>query len=389
LWRGPETLNLSAERSLSAERIVPGDTVVIQLKVTNHGEALEQIMMTDRLPPFLEVIEGSVSRLVDLPARASLTWTYIVRGKRGSHYFSELQILAEDQLGLVRQTAILPTRGQLLVLPPAARVRHIAIRPRETRVYSGVIPAHQGGVGIEFFGLREYQVGDSPHHINWRVSARQDEAIYSNEYEQEQVADVGILLDGRSKVNEFGGGRSIFEDSVLAAVAVSSALLSEGNRVGIFVYGKRLKWTAPGYGKRQRERIMQDLALAEIGETENFDSLMIPRRLFPPKSQLILISPLSIEDLSVLAQIRVSGYQLMVISPDPVSFEARGLGARPAVKLAARIARLEREMLLRHLRRAGIQVINWDVALPFEQEARVALSRPPAFMRAIQRGARR
>jgi uncharacterized protein (DUF58 family) len=277
----------------------------------------------------------------------------------------------------------------LLVLPTVARVRRIAIRPRETRVYSGVIPAHQGGTGIEFFGLREYQMGDSPHHINWRVSARQGEALYSNEYEQERVADVGVVLDGRRRVNDFGRGRSIFEDSVIAAVAVSSALLSDGNRVGVFIYGRRLKWTSPGYGKHQRERIMQDLALAEIGETENFNSLIIPRRLFPPKSQLILISPLSTDDLPVLAQLRVKGYQLMVISPDPVSFEARGLADHPSVRLAARIARLEREVLLRSLRRAGIQVVNWDVALPFDQEARAALSRPSTFLRAIQRGGRR
>jgi uncharacterized protein (DUF58 family) len=386
LWRGPEALDLTAERTLSAERIAPGQTIDIHLKVTNRGESLEQILLFDPLPPFLQVIEGSARRLVSLSVNESISWTYTVRGRRGSHSFGELKVLAEDRLGLMARLETLPTRGQLLVLPSVARIRRIAIRPRETRVYSGVIPAHQGGTGIEFFGLREYQVGDPPHHINWRVSARQSEALYSNEYEQERVADVGIVLDGRRRVNEFGRGRSIFEDSVVAAVAVSSALLSEGNRVGVFIYGKRLKWTSPGYGKHQRERIMQDLALAEIGETENFNSLIIPRRLFPARSQLILISPLSRDDLPVLAQLRVLGYQLMVISPDPVSFEARGLVDRSSVRLATRIARLEREILLRSLRRAGIQVVNWDVALPFDQEARAALSRPPAFLRAIQRG---
>jgi uncharacterized protein (DUF58 family) len=199
---------------------------------------------------------------------------------------------------------------------------------------------------------------------------------------------VGIVLDGRKRVNEFGQGRSIFEDSVRAAVAVSSSLLAEGNRVGLFVHGKRNKWTSPGYGKYQRERIMQALALAETGDNQSFKSLAIPRRLFPPNSLIILISPLVSEDVSLLGKMRASGFQLMVISPDPISFEARGLDSRPAVELSMRILRLQREAMIRELRHMAVQVVNWNVAHPFEQVAQAALSRPAAWMHAIQRGVR-
>jgi uncharacterized protein (DUF58 family) len=389
LWRGPESLDLVAERTVSTERISPGGTVRVEVTVTNRGEALEQILLRDPLPPFLEVIEGASSRLVRLPARGTISWSYTVRGRRGSHTFEHLEAVAEDRFGLLTKRALLPTTGSLLVLPGIARARHIAIRPRQTRVYSGVIPARQGGAGIEFFGVREFQPGDSPRRINWRVSARHDSLLYASEYEQERAADVGIILDGRRSVNEFGGGRTIFEASVTAAVAVSSALLMEGNRVGLYISGKRTKWTSPGYGKYQRERIMQDLAHAETGESHDFRTLIIPRRLFPPTSQIILISPLGADDISVLAGMRARGYPLMVISPDPVSFEARGLPHTKSLQLAVRIARLQREMLLREVRRIGVQAVNWDTAVPFEQVARSALSRPPAFLHAIQRGGAR
>ena len=386
LWRAPEELKLTAERTLSIERTVPGETITINLKVTNQGERLDQVLLYDQLPKFLEVIEGSASRFVNLPAGASVEWSYTMRGRRGFHAFSEVNVLAEDKLGLIQKRAALPTRGQLLILPSIASVKRIVIRPRQTRVYSGVIPANEGGAGIEFFGLREYQMGDSPQRINWNASARHQGTIFTNEFQQERVADVGIILDGRRKVNEFGGERSIFEHSVLASVAVSSALLAEGNHVGLLVYGRRIKWTTPGYGKRQRERIMQDLALAETGAIQNFDSLIIPRRILPANSQIILISPLLASDIPLLVGLRLSGYQVMVISPDPVSFEARGLGDRDSVKLAARIARIEREIVLRRLRHASIQVINWNTALPFEQAARATMSRPSTFLRAIQQG---
>lgn len=387
LWRAPEGLNLSARRSISDERITPGGTITIRLTVRNHGGYVEQVHLADPLPKFLEVIEGAPDRLVSIPAGGETSWSYTVRGRRGSHTFDGIHATAEDRLGLLQQRALLSAPGQVLVLPGLTRIRHISILPRQTRVYSGVIPANQGGAGIEFFGVREYQAGDSPHRINWRVSARHENLLYSNEFQQERVADVGIVLDGRKSVNEFGGGRTIFEESVRAAVAVSNSLLAEGNRVGLFVNGHKSKWTSPGYGKYQRERLMRALALAETGEDMSFKSLSIPRRLFPPSSVIVLISPLMPEDLDLLGAFRAFGYQLIAISPDPVTFESRGLKTSPSVELSMRILRLQRETMLRELRHTGIQVVNWDTAKPFEQVAYAALSRPAVWMRAIRRGA--
>ena len=62
-----------------------------------------------------------------------------------------------------------------------------------------------------------------------------------------------------------------------------------------------------------------------------------------------------------------------MICPDPVSFElsAPSVSMRVRsdadVQLAARIVRLERSVSLGRLRRAGVQVIEWDVRLPFDQ----------------------
>ena len=74
---------------------------------------------------------------------------------------------------------------------------------------------------MDFFGVREYQPGDSLHAVNWRVSARfsshsgdgrESQALFSNEYEQERVADVGIILDARRHVNQLGENLTIFDE---------------------------------------------------------------------------------------------------------------------------------------------------------------------------------
>jgi hypothetical protein len=55
------------------------------------------------------------------------------------------------------------------------------------------------------------------------------------------------------------------------------------------------------------------------------------------------------------------------------------------VDLAARVIHMERALLLQKIQRASIQVLDWDVAEPFDQVVKRRLSRPPAWLRAVGR----
>ena len=274
--------------------------------------------------------------------------------------------------------------GQLFILPTVLRLKNVTIRPRQTRVYSGTIPARVGGPGVEFFGVREYQPGDPPHWINWHASARHQHAIFSNEYEQERVADVGIIVDGRQRTDLLRVGHSLFEHTVNAAAALADAFLSAGNRVGMLVYGQYLHWTFPAYGRVQKERILQALARARTGESQVFSDLgNIPTRLFPANSQLVLVSPVVDDDVKTLVHLRSRGYQVMVISPDPVAYELSALQENEEIHMAARIVRLERRLLLNRLKRAGIQIVDWDVNQPLDRVIKSRLGRPPGWLRVL------
>lgn len=378
LLRVPQNVELDVQRHLSAERASPNQPVTVTLTLTNRGASLDEIRVEDILPAGLTVLEGSNRHLVTLPRGGSRTWTYTVTGSRGYYVFPAVRVESRDGLGLVQHTDAFAPPGQLLVLPPVLRLKRVPIRPRRTRVYAGTIPARVGGPGVDFFGVRDYQPGDSPRRINWHVSARQADGLYSNEFEQERVADVGLILDGRNRTNLFGGGLSIFDHSVLAAAALTDAFITQGNRVGLLVYGKYLHWTLPAYGKLQREKILHALAGARPGDSDVFADLgHLPTRLFPVNSQIVVVSPLAGDDLGVLVHLRARGYQVMVVSPNPVLFEAAHLVPRTEVQQAARILRLERDLLLKQMRRAGIQTLDWDVTQPFDLAVRYSLSRLP------------
>jgi uncharacterized protein (DUF58 family) len=351
--------------------------VIVTLTVINHGSDIEELLLDEKISSRLTVRLGSPRHLLRLTRDSSYTFAYTVAGPRGSYVFDTVHIAAAELLGLTRREQFISASERLMIFPEVKRLKQVSIRPRRTRVYAGAIPARIGGNGTEFFGVREYQPGDSPRTINWRVSARHVDNLYSNEYQQERVADVGIVLDARIHANLFHADQSIFEHTVSAAAALSDAFISQGNRVGLLVYGSYLGWTIPAYGKIQRERIMQALARAEPGISSVFAGLEhLSPRMFPPESQIVLVSSLVNDDLNVLIQLRGRGYQVMVVSPDPIKFERGLLPSTPQVDLAARVIRMERNLLIRRLERAGIQVIEWDVSIPLDQAIGPALMRP-------------
>jgi len=380
LWKSPGEVDLQVTRRMSAGRVQLDEAVTVTLNVKNNGAALEEVLLEDVLHENLEVTEGSSRRLVSLPAGGSVAWTYSLRGRRGYYMLHEVRATASDLFGLGRVSSILGTDGQLFILPPVLRLRRVSIRPRRTRVYSGTIPARQGGPGVEFFDVRDYQPGDSSRSINWRVTARHPQGLFSNDYEQERVVDVGIILDGRLRTNEFGS-RSIFEHSVMATAALADVFLSTGNRVGLFFYGQQVHWTLPGYGKMQVERILHDLSRLEMGHWQAFTELYIPKNLFPSRSQLVVVSPLVADDFRTMAEFRSKGYAVLIVSPDPVTFEEAGLPGMEVVQLARRMVRMKREAFLRRLRGIGIQVVDWDVSQPFENVAVRELERRQPVLR--------
>lgn len=377
LWSAPEDVQVEVVRKMSAWRVALGESIQVTLIVTNTGPDLDDVLVEDILPAGLTVESGSSRRLMSIARGETKTWTYSLTGKRGYYMLHQVSVTARDQFGLVSVARHCSTDGQLFVVPPVLRLRHVSIRPRRTRIFSGSIPARQGGPGLEFFDVRDYQPGDSSRGINWRLSARHD-GLYSNQYEQERVVDVGIILDGRRNTNEIGD-RSIFEYSIMAAAALSNAFLSAGNRVGMLFYGKRIAWTMPGYGKVQGEKILHNLSALEPGDSQALSELQIPHRRFPFRSQLVFISPLLSDDFNALADLRAKGYAVLVVSPDPIAFEAQAETVSENLALALRVVRLRRQLFLDRLRRIGVHVVDWDVSLPFEQVARRELERRQVF----------
>lgn len=369
-WSQPVTPQVQISRTLAPPRAPANAPVQVTVTITNQGKALMQLRLRDLPPAALTVSEGSTIWLMALPAGATHTFSYTITAPRGAHRFTGVEVTVWGAMGLTQKTAVIPLETHLFsyLTPGSKSAEFIPIQPRRTRIYSGTIPARVGGSGTDFFGTRPYEMGDSLRHLNWSAIARHPNALFTNEFEQERAADVGLILDTRRRSNPTRPAHSLLEHSIVAATFLVDAFINQGNRVALLQYGDAIDYIFPGYGKVQREKLMQALARAHLGQSQVFAELnALPTQLFPAKSQIVFVSPLLPEDVPFLQRLRSYEYQVMLISPNPILYEQATLPANAATQFAARMSQLERAQLLRQARQAGIEALDWDVTRPFEE----------------------
>lgn len=376
----PGELRLDVSRTLSPDTVQQGKPARVTLTVTNTGPSVEMLEIRQPLPPRLHSSSNLERLCAALQPGEQIEISGALTGSRGVYQLPPLFVVACDHLGIFPLRRDLAAQARLMILPEVTRLKRVSIRPLQTRPYPGPILSRKGGPGTDFFGLREYQTSDPLRRVNWRASARHAEELFTNEFEREHIADVGIILDARQQTDVPGPAGPLFEYSVHAAASLADAFLRDGNRVSLLIYGYGLDQTFPGYGKVQRQRILRSLAQANTGMNYSLSSLTyLPTRLFPARSQIIMVSPLDLRDGQALVRLRASGYDLLVVSPNPVEFQAQALSNEPGVQEALRLARLERTLLLRSLRRAGIPVLDWTVTQPFERFIHPALKAQSAM----------
>jgi len=366
---------LIATRELSAHRLLEGEEVEVRVAVENRGVDLELVSLEDPLPARWTLIEGEPRVLAPLARGGMLELHYRARVTRGLYQLPVINAAVRDYLGYSVWEGRLPCPVSLAVLPRYERLSGIAIAPRRTLVAAGTVRARRAGPGLEFFGTREYLPGDDLRRLDWKAYARLGELVIT-EFEEERATEAMVVLDVRAGAYPAAGGEELLDHAARAAAAFCQWLLREGHRVGLLLYGRYLDFIMPGYGHRHGERLLTALARARLGHVDVFSELShLPTRFFPPGSQIVLVSPLVPGDEDTVGRLQARGYSVLLVIPDPLSFERKGLPPSREVEIALRILELERWQMLRVLLAAGVRPLVWDVRHPLAPQAKKAFRR--------------
>jgi len=361
ILHSPGDIHLQTSRHISRSPGTVDETVEMRVTAQNSGTSPAYFCLQDSLFQSMNLLQGKPGRFIYVTPGEQNDLTYIFRARRGLYAWKTIRVIATDPFSLFEQVKDHPAQAEVLISPTPARLRHISIRPLITRHIPGSMPARLAGSGTNFFSIREYQPGDPLRKIHWRGAARHPGELFTKEFEQDEIADIGLILDARAVEGDANGEDSLFEHAVNATSSLAELFLREGNRVGLLVFGEKMTAIYPSNGRKHLHLIHRTLAQALAGRNIPLDYLSyFSYRLFPRQSIVFLISPLDPRDLPTYSRLTVEGYQVVLISPDPINHSAKGAPADPIHSLAYRAAKLERYEQLNQLINLGIQVVDWS-----------------------------
>jgi uncharacterized protein (DUF58 family) len=142
-----------------------------------------------------------------------------------------------------------------------AKIKKIQIKTDRmaTEILSGEYKTAFRGKGLNFDNIREYQMGDDIRLIDWKVTARMQEA-FVRQYKEERQLSIVIIID-LSASNDFGTQKqnkrelSIELASVLASLAIKS-----NDKVGMMLVSDEIEsYIPPKQGRAHIFRLIKDL----------------------------------------------------------------------------------------------------------------------------------
>jgi len=310
--------DVEIQRDVSSTRIFVGEDINVKIRIKNNSIRKYFIEVSDAVPNYSIVKDGLSKTILTLEPGSVFTLNYKLNFPRRGHYdIGPLEIVAFDYLKIRFKKYTVGRSITVSVFPRFIDLKGFTVSPKKTGVWPGTITSRKSGQGLEFYGIREYKVGDEMRRINWKAYARLQKLV-TNEFESERVTDILIIVDTSGGEVLGNYAFTLLESEVNAAASLSWLFLKYGNRVGVIVHGRYRGWIKPHFGKKQFLRIMHFLADVSLGGVISLDYLL--KNLLPlllkPKTQIILITPLLDSNIiSVVQYALLNNYNIMVITP--------------------------------------------------------------------------
>ncbi len=339
LWSRLCLVGVSCERKLSENRVFPGETIELKLRVANRKLLpLPWITLEDdiptrfvpdlSLPPGTRLTSGLLSKSASLLWYTTASWRQtLVCNKRGFYRLGPLTVTSGDILGMYPRSRTVPDMDHVIVYP---RVFPIASLDLPSLSPSGDTKAHRRIFEdpIRLVGVREYTPHDSLRHIHWKATARH-QSLQVKVFEPTTALKVAIFLG----VDTFYFGTpqqdEEFELGISTAASIANYLIGSRSPVGLFV-NTRLADSGqearllPSSGTDQLVGILELLAKVTPAATASFDSfIQEDARGLPWGTTMIFIfSRPSAAFPAIMDDLRHTGHRIMMYRVGGAATEA-------------------------------------------------------------------
>lgn len=267
------------------------DAATVRVRIQNAGKASFHAILTDELPPELQIRDHALS--FELEAEANQELTYQIQPmNRGLYRFGDLNIFLSGVLGLAERRVNIPQAQEIPVYPSILQMRQFALQAKTTVPAPGRRRTQRLAKSYEFDQIKEYVRGDDYRSINWKATSRL-RTLMVNQYEDERAQRIYCCIDkGRTMLMPFNG-LTLLDYSINASLALSNVVLEREDRAGLLTFSDKIGTVLPADAKPgQIRRIMESLYRQEDRQKEsNFELLYYAgRKLLGGRSLLILFT---------------------------------------------------------------------------------------------------
>jgi uncharacterized protein (DUF58 family) len=250
---------VTAERSSLPQRMRQGQSADVVLTV-QLPRRTGLFVLEERLHPRL-----GRTRQVPVVAKAgdAVEHRYAFTTRlRGVYEVGPLVAVWSDPFGLTRRETELLPAARLVVHPATEAVtdrpttrqwEDPPVRPPTSRPWPS---------GFEFYGMRDYEVGDDMRRVVWRAVARTGRMM-TRESEQGITDQVAVVLDTSTAHHTPGDPSDTFEAAVKTAASLAVRHLHDGFSVSLFSSDGPLG--RPARGQRSRVPLLDALAAVQPG----------------------------------------------------------------------------------------------------------------------------
>ncbi len=147
------------------------------------------------------------------------------------------------------------------------KVRRLSLQARKltTATLAGQYRSGFRGQGLDFDDFREYQPGDEPRFIDWKVTARTG-TPYIRRFHEEREQVLLLAVDASGSMGYASGADSKLEYAARLAAVLAYSAVQNGDKVGLLLYGRQPHfYLPPAKGMKQCLRIVREIITTPAG----------------------------------------------------------------------------------------------------------------------------
>jgi uncharacterized protein (DUF58 family) len=256
-------------------RVVEEDYLQVEAHLRNKGIIpLFNFILADEFPCAGSSSGRKTVLIQYLGANSSLSFKYqCLCQQRGKYRIGPFSVYLFDPWGIFFIKKTYYIYSELYVYPRIFNIRRFPPLIKGNVPWFGIDTSRVSGDEHDFFGVREYRLGDPIKRIHWLSTARKNSLIVK-EFQQRAFFSASIIF-GLQKDKNFGEGKqTVAEYTVRIAASIASYLIQRGVSLGLIAHAGEIIRLPSNKGPEHLDDIFRALATSRPESKIGLGSLL-------------------------------------------------------------------------------------------------------------------